>query len=192
MRVFLAVELLQEWLGLATAQIGADGTLTVALAVLTSIVGMIGIVGEVAKLQYLRRLATRIPNDAMARRARFLGWGAGIAAGLVLLSITLLYLAALRSPGAAPGGATYTVRIHPAPAAPVAFTSPMLMGLSCLVGVAGACLFVFWILTIRLLIGMRRAFCGEAANAQAIWSKGVVGEARPVVVDACLPTARRT
>ena len=73
-----------------------------AAAALTA---LIGLVGQFAQLNYLSKLAVRIPDMASATRARVLMWGIGISYGMILIFglVMALMLPMIRGGGSASG-----------------------------------------------------------------------------------------
>jgi len=75
-----------------------------ALITVMVIAGIFQIVAIFAQLEYLRRLALRIPDLELVKRAREVMWGYGISYGLVILCGVAVILMARTSTAAAAGG----------------------------------------------------------------------------------------
>jgi hypothetical protein len=114
-------------------------------------------VGEFAVFIYYEYLAMRVPNERLARRARFLRWAFVIALLLVLLATvgSGLIAGALATPTATPGLALAVVA----------------SGLVLAAVVGGLALLIFGLMTIVLLLRLRKAVAKEAAIAQAGWPR---------------------
>lgn len=126
----------------AAYPIGAS--LRVPLAILGVLAGIIALVGEFAKFMYFEKLAARIPNQLIVKRARFLRWAFTITLGVVTVGGGLLALT-MRTAGAGVPGFAYILII------------------------AALALLVFSILTILLLFRLRRAIAEQARTARVVW-----------------------
>jgi hypothetical protein len=137
------------------------------LVILGVIAAIIGVVGHIAQLQYLSKLALRIPDIDLSKRAHFLMWAVGISYGAVvllgLISVLIITSAArtgqLRSGVAGMGGA---------------------MGIGCFAGVAGLCLLVFGIMYLLMLEKFGRRLKEQVAYAKQTWAANA-GPPRPAV-----------
>jgi hypothetical protein len=121
-----------------------------AIQAVAFLMGIAGVVGMFAQLQYLRKLALRIPDDALAGRARFLMYAIAISYGSILV---LIFVVAMLSTSAAPGGAM-----------------GILMALGCFLSIAVIALLVFGVMYLFMLDRFRRAFIAVGRAAQATWS----------------------
>jgi FtsH-binding integral membrane protein len=111
--------------------------------------GLAGVVGEFAKFVYLEKLALRLPNDQLARRARVIRFGLGITlAALVVFA----GIAAIAGPGTGP----------PATRGP-------LVGLVCVAGLALLCFLIFGIMALIFYIRMRRALIEQTSISRQVW-----------------------
>jgi hypothetical protein len=126
------------------------GVFTV-LQVLGFIFGIAGVVGIFAQLQYLKKLALRIPDDKLAGRAQFLMYAIGISYGLLIL---IGFLAALTIGSGGGGGGGM---------GPIA-------ALGCFGALAGLSLLVFGIMYLMMIDRFRRRFGEQADAAQATWA----------------------
>ena len=107
-------------------------------------------VGEFAKFIYLEKLALRVPDDALAARARLLRWGYGLTlAAAVLIGAAALIVGLSGGP---PGGGG-------------------LMVLGCFGGIIGLSFLVFGIMTLFFYFRMRRTLIAQEAAARAVWGK---------------------
>lgn len=106
-----------------------------------------------AQLEYLRRLALRIPDPDLVKLARTVMWGFGISYGLVLLvGAAGILIATLSSgPTAASGG---------------------LMAVGCSAGIIGIVALVFFIIYVVMLFRFRTQFADKALIARQIWASG--------------------
>jgi len=134
------------------------GPMQVALGLFGLVVVLVGLVGEFAKFIYYERLARRIPHDKLAARARFLRWAWTVA--LLLMTAVGGVLALLLAPG------------NPNLAGAAA-------GLGCVSSLVGLALLVFGVMTIFLLLRLRRALVEQAKLARATWAAEIQYEAKP-------------
>ena len=115
---------------------------------------LVGLVGEFAKFIYYERLARRIPDEMLAKRARFLKWALTITLGIFGIIGGIMVLAR----GLAPGSAA---------------ALPAVGALGCLVFPALIALVVFSIMTVTLLVRLRRAISEQARVARSTWAAAV-------------------
>jgi hypothetical protein len=149
-RVGLLAGLSLNALGILLETPGINGTLQILLGILSAIAGLGALAGEFAKFIYYQRLAERIPNPALAGRASFLKWAFTIAFGLIILAGALAGgLSAAGGAGAAGGS--------------------VMMVAGCLVLPAGVAFLVFGLMTLLLLIRLRRELAAQARLARATW-----------------------
>ena len=112
----------------------------------------IGVVGIWYQLLYVEKLAERIPEHDVTRRARFLRWAYPISMGVAGVGAMIILAAAVflrAAPATGPGG--------------------IAVAGSCLAGLAGLAVLVFGIMYIAMLFKLRRAFQAQAATARAFW-----------------------
>jgi hypothetical protein len=81
-----------------------SGAFNAGAQVINLLAGIVGIVGELAKLHYIGLLAARLPDDALVKRANGLKWTIGICYGIIVL-LSLLLIVAVAGGGAPGGGA---------------------------------------------------------------------------------------
>jgi hypothetical protein len=126
----------------------------IALQSLNFLFQLAGLIGTFAQLQYLKKLAMRIPDDALAGRAHTIMWGFGVCYGIMLVVgfITVL----LVRPGAAPVNTPGTAGVF--------------IGVGCVAAIAGIATLVFGIMYLFMIDRFRRAFGEQAQAAQATWS----------------------
>jgi heme/copper-type cytochrome/quinol oxidase subunit 2 len=119
-----------------------------------------GMVGTLAQLQYLKKLAARIPDDALAGRAQTIMWGYGVSYGIVMACgfISILIL----RPGMAPV-------ITPGAGAGMGVMGALAV-VGCFTFIAGIAALVFGIMYLFMLERYRRAFTDQAKAAQATWA----------------------
>ena len=128
------------------------------LLTIAAIAALAGVVGFFAQLQYIGKLAQRIPDEHLVRRANFLkyafagAYGAAILGGLVV--------AALARGGAGGGGG-------------------MVIGIGCFAGIAMLVLLVFGIMYLFMLDRLRKALKEQAQYALHTWAGS--GAAAPAV-----------
>jgi len=142
--------------------------------------GLIGLVEEYFKFKFYEYLALRVPDERLARRARFLRIAMVVALALVLIAgIATLVLAtrggANTGPAGAPsapgGTATFAGRTLPVPAG----LRGVLLACAAVGGFLGL---IFSLLTLFLLLRLRRRLSEQAEQARSIW-RGDAVAARP-------------
>ena len=126
--------------------------------VINTILGFAGLVGLLAQLHYLKKLAYRIPDYELGSRAQFLTFAIGISYGLVLLLGQLMRLLIRGLPAGALGG---------------------IQMFGCIMAIAGLALLVFMFMYLRLLERLGKRFGEEARVAQATWASVGVSSASP-------------
>ncbi len=127
--------------------------------VVTLIAGLVGVVGQFAQLNYLSKLALRIPDFALSDRARFLMWAIGISYGVVIVfgAIAFMSISAVKG-SSSPGSAG-------------------VMTGGCIAGLAALALLIFWLMYLRLLHNLGRAFGEQAFAADAAWANAATTSA---------------
>ena len=165
-RITLVVGFLSFPLQLALGALDLPEAGFVLLTIAMLLVSLVGLVGEFAKFIYYERLAKRIPDDSLAGRARFLKW-----AFTITLAVTVV------------GGGIAGAIAATAPAAPAAGPPPALALLACLaipVGLAVVlALLVFGVMTLFLLLRLRKAIAQQAGLARATWAAALADGAMP-------------
>jgi hypothetical protein len=155
-RVALVVGVLSQFLQFVVATTAPPRELFIAIGVVATGAGLVGVVGHFAMLRYLDRLAQRIPDPALAKSARTLFWayGSTMAAAIVLGGAVAIALALN-------GGA----RFQGAPGAAAG-----LLGTAAFVGCGlGIALLVFGIMFLVLLRRLQGAFSLQAHYARQVW-----------------------
>jgi hypothetical protein len=149
-RITLVVELVSSALETLVVGLPFPPTALIIIGVIMVITAIIGLIGEFAKFVYYEKLAARIPDDALARRARFLKWAFTVTFGVMAVGSGLAALAMALAPGAGP---------------------PAGIGvLGCLMAPVGIAFIVFAVMTLFLLLRLRRAISEQARIAQATWA----------------------
>lgn len=148
-RITLILAIVNAVLDLAVEALGPlPPTLRIAYQVLAFLFGVAGIVGLFAQLQYLKKLAMRLPDPEITGRAHFLMYALGISYGLVLVFGLIMALSV--GAGGVPGGG--------------------LAALGCFVGIVGIAMLVFLVMYLFMLGKIGRRIGEHAAVAQQIWS----------------------
>jgi hypothetical protein len=124
----------------------------IVLQVLSFLAGVVGIVGVIAQLQYLRKLALRIPDDKLSGRAHFLTYALAITYGLLIVMSAIFGLAVRASGGGGPAGP--------------------FQALGCFMGIVGLAMIVFGIMYLLLIEKMGKRFKEQAAYARQTWAAG--------------------
>jgi hypothetical protein len=146
-RVTLLISMVQPLVNAAVPVIQPSLDLMKAIMLLGIPVGIAGLVGQFAQLQYLGKLATRIPDPKLTRRANFLKWAIGISYGVLILVGALVVVAARA------GGGSGTI-----------------VSVGCFAGLAGLALIVFGIMYLLMLERFGKAFKREEQAARATWA----------------------
>jgi hypothetical protein len=149
-RVSLAVGLVNTALQFVQQMSTVAPGLRRVLAVIAGIAGLIGLVGQFAQLNYLSKLALRIPDQKLADRARFLMFAIGISYGSILLLGIVMAITASTAAGGPPGGS--------------------LAAIGCFMGVAALALIIFGIMYLLMLERMGKRFGEEARAAEQTWA----------------------
>jgi hypothetical protein len=122
----------------------------IVIAIIMILAAIVGLIGEFAKFVYYEKLAARIPNDALVRRARFLKWAFTVTFGVMAVT----------------GGVAALVKLWARAGGP-----PVGIGvLVCLMAPVGIAFIVFGIMTLFLLLRLRRAISEQARIARATWA----------------------
>jgi hypothetical protein len=123
--------------------------LALALGALQLLIGIVSLVGQFAQLNYLHKLALRVPDMELSQRARFLMWAIGISYGLLLV----VGFVAIAVGSAGGGGAGLMV--------PVGL-------LACGTGIA---MLIFGVMYLLMLGKFATRFREQAEMARLIWSR---------------------
>lgn len=150
-RVALLVGLGNHVLNVANIAIHPDEGIAMMFQLAAIVASIIGLVGQAAQLQYISKLALRIPDMKLSARARFLMWAIAIDYGIILV-MTLITAAVVRGLGR--GGA-----------------SPVrLSGLGCFTGVGGLGLLIFGVMYLLMLEKLGKRFKEQAVFARQNWA----------------------
>jgi hypothetical protein len=115
------------------------------------IAALIGVVGEIARLYYLEKIALRIPDVELAKRAKLVRWGYGISLGISGIfgaAITLMTMTLKQSPGIGP---------------------VMIVG-ACITGLGALGALAFMIVYIIMLFQFRKALKAQSQFARETWA----------------------
>lgn len=149
-RVALLVGLAGNVMSAIAATIPVPGAVRFGVGLLVMGASLFGVVGEFAKFIYLEKLALRVPDDALAARARLLRWGYGLTlAALVVVGILAMILARVGGPTQGGRGG--------------------MAALGCFGGIVGIAFLVFGIMTLLFYFRMRRTLIAQEAAARAVW-----------------------
>jgi hypothetical protein len=121
------------------------------LQTIAFLAGIVELVGQFAQLNYLSKLALRIPDPQLSKTAVQIMWGLGISYGLILLFAFIAVLLTLGARASAMAGAV--------------------IGVGCLVLIVGIIALVYAIMYISMLFKFGRLFEDQAAVARQIWSQ---------------------
>ena len=153
-----------QWLATAgRASLGG----AIGLGLFQAACGIVGIIGEFAKLQYIGRLADRIPDPALSSRANTLKWGMAICYGLMLILGVIVAIAvasAFTASSRGPSGGS---------------ALGLMAGIGCLMAPVGIAMLVMAIMTIILIYRMGQAVRLQVPLAIQIWSRAAAAVAQP-------------
>ncbi len=155
-RIALMVGIVNTLLQLPTSLSTLPPSLHLLVQIFSGLAGLVSLVGYIAMLHYLSKLAMRGPDFQRAKRADFLKYALPISYGVIIVfgMITgILTGAARNNPGAAGGAAAI-----------------MLAG-GCFTMIAVICLAVFGFMYLFLIEKLGRLFGEQADMAEALWSR---------------------
>ncbi|MFH1749055.1 MAG: zinc ribbon domain-containing protein [Planctomycetota bacterium] len=151
-RIALLVGLVSQPMNVAREELSLGPGVGIILGVLLIVAVLVSLIGEFAKFIYYERLGARIPDAFIVRRARFLRWAFTICFGIMVVGGALLGLA---TAGGGPG--------------PGAGAGGLLAALGCIMLPAGIASIVFSVMTLFLLLRLRRAIAEQARVARQTW-----------------------
>lgn len=154
-RITLLVNAAQNLIQIVTVIAPLDPNLFLTLSILTLVASLVGVVGQFAQLNYLSKLAARIPDLALSSRAWFLMWAIGISYGLLILMFLGLFIV-IR--GAAAGGGGFG-----------GLSQGPLVAFGCFAAIVLIALIVFAIMYLIMLSRFGRAFEEQAKMARQVW-----------------------
>jgi hypothetical protein len=152
-RISLAVGLVSALLELLPLAITLAPQARMLLDLIQVLASIVALVGTVAELQYLQKLALRIPDQKLSDRAGFLTPSIAIPYGVILVISVLTTLIA--SPGP---------------------PNPMQTALSCVSGIAGLALLIFGIVFLLMLEKLGKRFAEQARFAEEGWARAESGD----------------
>jgi len=120
------------------------------IGILLIIAVLIGVIGEIARLYYFEKLATRIPDESLVIRARTIKWGYGIS-----LAVAGIF-------GAAAVLVTQVMKQNP--------RGGIMMATGCISGLGGLVLLGFMIVYIIMLFQFRKALKAQSTYARQTWA----------------------
>ena len=126
------------------------------------IASVIGVIGEIARLYYLEKLALRIPDEALARRAHVVRWGYGIS-----LAVAGIF------------GAVLTLVTMTLKKAPQTGWMPLMMAGACITGAAGLVALGFMIVYIIMLFQLRKILKAQSQFARETWAAASAPSGNP-------------
>jgi hypothetical protein len=150
-RIALIVSVAAQALQLATPYIVTSYESLIAVSVVSFALGVVGIVGFFAQLNYLKKLALRIPDRQLSGRAHFLMYAISISYG-VLIAVGLIAVFVIRQ--AATGGGS----------------TSGLQSIGCFAAIVGVCVLVFGLMYLLLVEKMGKRFKEQARAARMSWA----------------------
>ena len=149
-RIALAVGLVNSALQFVQQMSTVAREVRMVLAIIAGLAGLVGLVGQFAQLNYLSKLALRIPDLKLAERARFLMYAIGISYGVILVFGVVIGVAAATSSASNPPTGVAV--------------------LACPMGIAAIALIIFGIMYLLMLERLGKRFGEEATEAERTWA----------------------
>lgn len=150
-RVALIVGLIEQAKEMAATHLGFSPPARAMMGLISVVAAIFSVVGLFATLNYLRKLALRIPDTALSNRAQFLTYAFGTTYGLLAVGGAILAAVVLQGGGGAPTGA---------------------LPLACAMGIVGLAVLVFAVMYLFMLDRLRRRFAEQAEFARQTWAAG--------------------
>ncbi|MDB5356295.1 MAG: hypothetical protein JWN24_2748 [Phycisphaerales bacterium] len=147
-RVTLSIGILNEFIDLVSSAEILSPSARLLLQLVAGAAALTGLVGQLAELNYLRKLARRIPDASIADRAKFLMIALGVSLGCGTL---LTIFAAMMVQAGAPG-------------------SSALMGLGCFGAILGIAALVFYVMYLFMLGKFAKHMQEQALIARRTWA----------------------
>jgi hypothetical protein len=147
-RLTLLIAIGNHLLTLAQQALSLPPEARMLVQVIAGLAALVGVAGQFAMLNYLGKLALRIPDFAIADRARFLTYALGISYGLFILLGVVIGLA-MRAGGGPPSG---------------------FAAFGCILGLIAIALIVFGIMYLFMLSKLGRRLSEQAAIARQTWA----------------------
>jgi len=126
------------------------------------VASIIAVIGEIARLFYLEKIALRIPDQALARRAHTVRWGYGIS-----LAITSVF------------GAVIMIMTMTLKQTPNSAWMPLIIGGGCFTGLGGLAALGFMIVYIIMLFQFRRVLKAQSQFARETWASATAPPSMP-------------
>src|SRR2546423_1924348 len=126
------------------------------------IAAIIGVIGEMARLYYLEKIALRIPDQALAKRAHTVRWGYGIS-----LACSMVF-------GAIISFVTMTMK-----QTPQAGWMPVIIVGGCITGLGGLAALGFMIVYIIMLFQFRKELKAQSQYARETWASATASPSIP-------------
>jgi hypothetical protein len=150
-RVALLIGLCEQVLRLGNLVVPLTFGTVILFQIAWLIASFARLVVQAAELQYLSKLARRIPDDKLSKRARFLMWAISITYGLMIL------LGAVRTYGTRAFGVSSGL-------------NTAVVGFGCFSLVDVLCLLIFGVMYLFMLGRFARRFKAEAVLARQTWA----------------------
>jgi hypothetical protein len=147
-RVTLLIGVGEQLLSLAQIVFVVSPDVHAALTFVGVLASIAGIVGIMAQLQYLGKLALRLPDPELARQAESIKWGFGVTYAIFVVIGAVTELSGRA--GAAARAGTLDV-------------------MGCVSAIVGLVMLVYFFRYLRLLERLGKAFRAQAGYARQIW-----------------------
>jgi len=151
-RITLAIGVANYLINFASTIAGPlPPTVHLLLQTVVFLAALVGLVGQFAQLNYLSKLALRIPDHGLSKSATQIMWGLGLSYGIILFLGFIVTLVALKTRASPAGGA--------------------MVGIGCFMGIVGIAVLIYAIMYISMLFKFGKSFEEQAALARQTWSQ---------------------
>ena len=161
-RFALVFAMLENLLSIGTTGEHVHPILSAVFGIGLVIAAIIGVIGEIARLYYLEKIALRIPDQALAKRAHTVRWGYGIS-----LACSLVF-------GAVIAFITMTMK-----QTPQVGWMPVIMVGGCITALGGLAALGFMIVYIIMLFQFRKELKAQSQFARETWASATAPSSIP-------------
>jgi hypothetical protein len=151
-RITLLFSMVSQAADMAEKTVGVSSDMQIYFQIITVLSAISVLVGQVAMLDYLRKLAERLPSHYLAARARFLMYGIAISYSTLEIAGPVLKWVAPGGRGGPRGGGG---------------------GFECVVALAGVAYILFFIMYLLMLRRLGKIFKSAEVFARITWSMAI-------------------